>query len=135
MQTGSQQDSRPHTGRDTGGDTLTATAGTGEQTRGTDGTDGIGAIRGTGTIHIIGMTRGTGATRDITDIMATTDITDRGIMTAGLIITRITAGTARADTYMAAGTHISETGTALPEAAAPTSRACLHQTCGGIPGQ
>lgn len=127
MRTDSLQDSHLHTGPDTGGDTLTATAGTGVQTRGTDGTAGTGATRGTGTghIHIIGMTRGTGATRDITD---TTDITVHGIMTAGNIITIITAGMVRAATYMVEGTHISEPGTALQEAAALTSQECLRRT-------
>lgn len=125
MRTDSQQDSHLHTGPDTGGDTLTATAGTGAQTRGTDGTDGTGATRGTGAGHIIGMTRGTGATRDITD---TTDITVHGIMTAGHIITIITAGMVRATIFTAEGTHISATGTALQEAAALTSQECLRRT-------
>lgn len=127
MRTDSQPDSHLHTGPDTGGDTLTATAGIGVQTRGTDGTAGTGATRGTGAGHI-GMTRGTGATQAITDITAGTDITGRGIMTAGHIITRIIAGTAPAATYMAEGTHISATGTALQEAAALTSQECLRRT-------
>lgn len=125
MRTDSQQDSHLHTGPDTGGDTLTATAGIGAQTRGTDGTDGTGATRGTGAGHIIGMTRGTGATLDITD---TTDIMVHGTMTAGHIITIITAGTARATILTAEGTHISATGTALQEAAALTSQECLRRT-------
>lgn len=95
------------------------------QTRGTDGTAGTGATRGTGAGHIIGMTRGTGATLDIT---AGTDITGHGIMTAGHIITRITDGTAPAATYMAEGTHISATGTALQEATAQTLQECLRRT-------